>query len=340
MSVFPTQYSTLSSLALGEFLGKAYGLGEVICKFLTRNVSDTYVLEGESDKYIFKLYRDAHRHVDEIKAEAELLTILKERGAKVAYPISDLAGNQLQSFNAAEGTRYGILFNFAPGKFTRDLTEKRLRIIGQEMAFIHNITSEIELQFPRRVYDVQTTLIGPLENIKPAFVELPDEYAYLKETTQKVIAKLSQFDLSKFSYGYCHYDFLPKNFHFDENDLVTFFDFDFAGKGVLANDLMSFFVHFFFEVEHKFLTKEEADRQFAQFITAYREVRPLSDAEIEAIPYLGYAFWLFFFEFYQLQYEDWSNTFFGPTFKKQRVALMKKWIGLYCDFSSLEKQPF
>jgi len=38
--------------------------------------------------------------------------------------------------------------------------------------------------------------------------------------------KLAQLDVSAFSTGYCHFDFLPKNFHFD-GDSVTFFDFDF-----------------------------------------------------------------------------------------------------------------
>ena len=332
MSVFPTQYSTLSSDALGDYIQKAYGLKNITCRLLVRNVSDTYILENESEKYIFKLYRDAHRKLDEIKAEVELLNILKERNAKISYPVPDLNHKQIQSFQAAEGIRNGILFSFAEGKPTHDFYDSRLQTIGKEMALIHNVTSGISLEYPRRTYDVQTTLSEPLKYIQPEFAELPEEYEWLKTTAEKVAEKINQFDLSKFSYGYCHYDFLPHNFHFDEHDNITFFDFDFAGKGLLANDLMTFYMHYFFEVHFKKQTQEEADQRFEVFLKAYREVRPVSDEEIAAIPYLGFAFWVFFLEFYQLHFEDWSNTFYTLRFKKERMGWIRSWVEKYFKF--------
>ena len=332
MPIFPTQYSMLSTGALKDYLEQAYGLSNMSCKLLIHNVSDTYLLSGSDEKYIFKLYRDSHRKLDEIRAEVELLNILKEKGAKISYPVLDLKNEQIQSFNAAEGIRNGVLFSFAEGKPTHDYYDSRLQTIGREMAFIHNITSQVQLKNPRRTYDIQTTLIHPLEYIKPVFAEMTEDYTWFQSMTEKVVEKIRQFDLSKFSYGYCHYDFLPHNFHFDEHDNITFFDFDFAGKGLLANDIMTFFIHFFLEVNFKKLTQEEADQKFKIFILAYREVRELSDEEIEAIPYLGFAFWVFFMEFYQLHFEDWSNTFFGPRFIKERVALIKQWVDWYCKF--------
>src|SRR6185437_14212014 len=103
MEIFPTQYSTLSSRALNTFISYRYGFGETSCRLLIRNVSDTYLIENANDKYIFKIYRDAHRKLDEIKGEVELLTILADRAARVSYPLSDLSGEKIQSFNAAEG---------------------------------------------------------------------------------------------------------------------------------------------------------------------------------------------------------------------------------------------
>ena len=332
MTIFPTQYSLLSSAALGKYLGEVYGFHGVTCKLLIHNVSDTYILESQNQRFIFKIYRDSHRKEDEIKAEVELLNILKENGAKVSYPISDLKGEFIQSFNAAEGTRFGILFTFAVGKPTHDYDENRLQIIGREMAAIHNITSVINLVNPRRTYDIETTLNRPLESIKPAFSEFPEDYVWLHSTTEKVVEILKQFDTTKFSYGYCHYDLLPHNFHFDEQDNITFFDFDFAGKGFLANDLMTFFVHFFFEVNFKKMTQEEADVKFNVFVAAYREVRPISEEEINAIPYLGFAFWVFFLEFYQMHFDDWSNTFFNSRFKKERMGWIRNWVEWYCRF--------
>ncbi len=332
MKIFPTQYSMLSTEALKDHLQTAYGLTNMTCKLLVHNVSDTYLLQNDTEKYIFKLYRDSHRKLEEIQAEVELLHILKKKETKVSYVIPDLNGNQIQSYNAAEGIRNGVLFSFAAGKPTHDYHPSRLEAIGTEMARIHEVTAHVELSFPRKVYDIETTLLHPLRYIQPEFADLPDDYEWLKATTEKVANKIAQFDLSKFSYGYCHYDFLPHNFHFNEQDNLTFFDFDFVGKGFIANDLMTFFIHFFFEVYTKKQTQEEANANYQIFVDAYRKVRPVSEEEIAAIPYLGFGFWMFFLEFYQLHFEDWSNTFYTLRFKKERMGWMRNWVEWYCRF--------
>ncbi|WP_419700911.1 phosphotransferase enzyme family protein [Mucilaginibacter sp. NFX135] len=332
MTPFPAQYSTLSAPALKDYIATAYGINLINCKYLLRGVSDTYVLEAADSKYILKIYRDPHRSLSEIQGEVELLNMLKEYGANVSYPLVDIFGGQIQKFDAAEGSRYGIVLSYAGGKPVLDLSDEQLKTVGREMATVHNITSVVKLNYKRKAYTTDSTLIQPLKTLKPAFAELPGEYIYLKETVMQVIRKLNTFDTEKFSYGYCQYDFLPKNFHFDDNGGITFFDFDFAGQGHLANDLMSFFVHFFMHVFTGKLTDEEADRMYQVFIAAYREVRPVSDQEIKAIPYLGVGFWIFYLGFQYENFDDWSNPFFGPKFIKDRVSLIKVWVDKYCEF--------
>ena len=332
MTPFPAQYSTLSALALKDYIAAAYGINLISCKYLLRGVSDTYTLTAADAQYILKIYRDQHRSLSEIQGEVELLNMLKEYGAKVSYPLVDIFGGQIQKFDAAEGTRYGIVLSYAQGKPVLDLNDEQLKTVGREMAAVHNITAVVKLNYARKAYATDTTLTSPLNILEPAFADLPDEYAYLKETATQVIQKLNTFDTEKFSYGYCQYDFLPKNFHFDDKDQITFFDFDFAGQGHLANDLMSFFVHFFMHVFTGKLTDKEADSMYQVFIAAYREVRPVSDDEIKAIPYLGVGFWIFYLGFQYENFDDWSNLFFGPKFIKDRVALIKVWVDKYCEF--------
>lgn len=328
MDVFPTQNSTLSSKALKIHLAQIYGLDIETCKLLLRNVSDTYLLEGVDTKYIFKIYRNKHRKFEEISAEVELLNELHVNGAKVAYPLTAVDESQLQSFNAAEGTRYGVLFSYAKGTVVLNLLPEQLKALGREMATVHDITSKVTLQNPRRAYTVSTMLLEPIKMVKPAFESIESEYNYLKETSEEIAEKIDQLNLTKFSYGYCHYDFLPKNFHFEGNN-ITFFDFDFAGKGYLINDISSFYIHYFLEVYYGKMTQEEADNAFTIFVEAYREVRPLSEEELAAIPYFGYAFWIFYMGFHYENFDDWSNIFFGPRFLKDRTALIKKWVEWY-----------
>lgn len=325
MNIFPTQYSTLSSKALNIKLQESHGLRGTTCRLLIRNVSDTYVLENATEKYIFKIYRDAHRKLEEIRGEVELLTILFEKGAKVSRPIPDKSGEMLHVFNAAEGTRYGVLFSWAQGGVVYTMTHEQLETVGREMAAIHNITSSIELSHYRKEYSINTTIIDPIKIIEPAFTGLEEEYAYLKDTAIDVVAKYNLFS-ADFNYGYCHYDFFPKNFHFTAAGEITFFDFDFAGKGILAYDITSFFIHYFMEVTSGKITEQQGRDAFKTFVAAYRKVRPLSNEEINAIPYLGFGFWVFYLGFQYENFDDWSNLFFGPKFLKDRVALIKKWM--------------
>jgi Ser/Thr protein kinase RdoA (MazF antagonist) len=326
MPIFPTQYSTLSSKALNGYLQQRYKLTDTQCRLLIKNVSDTYVLEDNTSKYIFKIYRDAHRKLEEIKGEVELLTILQQGGAKISHPIKDLHGEVLQQFEAAEGIRYGVLFTWAHGQVVYNMTEEQLTVLGKEMALIHNISSSIKLNYFRKSYTAESTIVQPLKTIEPAFAGLHEEYNYLKTTAWAVTQKLEQYSKSNFSYGYCHYDFLPKNFHFAEGDQITFFDFDFAGQGLLANDITSLLIHYFLEVNYGKISVEEGRLAFKTFVNGYLKVRPLANEEIQAIPNLGFAFWVFYLGFQYENFDDWSNAFFGPKFLKDRVALIKKWM--------------
>lgn len=329
MSIFPTQYSVLSAKALQGYLSEQYGFTVINCALITHNVSDTYLVETTSAKYVFKIYRDAHRSYAEIMGEMELLEYYANNGASVSYPVRDTSGKWLLSFNAAEGTRYGTLFTFAQGKNVYMMSDTQLKRVGTEMAKLHLLSSSAILSYPRRKYTIASTLVAPLKVIQPAFKEMEEEYNYLVEVAAHAVDELSKIDTSNFSYGYCQYDFLPKNFHFEGEDKLTFFDFDFAGEGYLINDITTFYIHFFFDVYYGKLTKEEAERSFNVFLEAYRKVKPVSEEEIRSMRYFGLGFWLFYFGFHQENFDDWSNSFFTPTFIKSRIPLIKRWMAYF-----------
>ena len=332
MPLFPTQYSTLSAAALAAWAAQAYGLPGCTGRYLVRGVSDTYLLETPTAKYILKLYRRTHRSRAELAGEVELLLLLHRQGGRVAPPLADLAGEYVQDFAAAEGLRHGVLFAFAPGAPAYDLSDAQLRTVGREMGALHNSTAGLQLSYPRPTYDVARTITQPLRTLASAFADYPEGLAYLRDTAARVTAKLVGLDTQAFSYGHCHYDFLPKNFHFDAADNLTFFDFDFAGQGFLVNDVMTFFVHCFLHRFTKRVSQADAERQFALFVASYREVRPLSPAELAAIPYLGFAFWTFYLGFAHDNFEDWSNSFLSPRYLRERVGLIRQWVDWYCVF--------
>lgn len=332
MPIFPTQYSTLSSTALKNFLQEEYGFEILICNYLLRGVNDHYLIETKDQKFIFRIYRNTHRTLEEISSEVFFLDTLREKGSGISYPVSSVKKEQILKFDAAEGTRYGVLFSYAQGESVSLLSDQQLARLGKELAQIHKVSAEITLPFRRQEYDVNTTIRQPVKALKPIFDKNPNIAAWIDDTMNKVIQKLDSLELSKFSYGYCHYDLLPKNFHFDKEDQITFFDFDFLGKGPLVNDLMTFWIHLSLHATFKKISQEEADRQFSVFIAAYREIRQLPENEIAAIPYLSFGFWMFFMNYHQEHFDDFSNPFFNPRYISERLELIKNLTDSYCHF--------
>ncbi len=295
--VFPATYSTLCPIALAQLVTTGYEIEDVRCRLLVRGVGDTYLIEASSGRYILRAYRRSHRNLQQIEEETALLLALKQAGISVSYPVTDSSGKVIQTLEAAEGKRHAVLFSYAPGKAVRQLTEQQLRILGREMARFHQVSSTLTLGKARWHFDTETTLFKPLALLEPAFSGDAESYAWLQDTAKRIEQKLWQADTSGFSKGYCHFDFLPKNFHFD-GDAITLFDFDFMGYGWLIYDIASFWQHLMLEVYAGRMTQRAADDAYSALLEGYREYRRISNPELVLVPYLSIGFWLFYMGFH------------------------------------------
>lgn len=327
-SIFPATYSTLCPLALAAFITEKYPLGNVQCKFLVRGVGDTYLVTAPQTRFILRIYRTTHRSLPQIKEEIQLLQALKQAGVSVSYPVADITGETIIKLEAAEGERYGVLFSFAPGEVVRLLNETQLYNLGHEMAGFHIVSSAIKLGDARWRFDLDTTLFRPLEKLRLHFEQNPEAYAWLKETAAHAAEKLSQLAASGFAEGYCHFDFLPKNFHF-RDDAVTFFDFDFMGYGWLVNDIMTFWQHLALDVYTGRMTQQAADVAYHTFLTGYRAKRAVSEQELAAVPYLSLGFWLFYMGFHTTH--DQFYTFSQPVHLKSYTGILRNIVNTYWD---------
>ncbi len=296
-SVFPAVYSTLCPNALAALIEREYNLADVHCKLLVRGVGDSYLVSSANQRYIIRVYRTTHRKLEQIEEEVKLLLELQVAGVSVSYPIPDQQGQVIQKLPAAEGERYAVLFSYAYGQVVRTMNPFQLQMLGKEMALFHNVTMGKGADTVRWTFDLTYTLHRPLGLLNPVLEENSEGYAWLQSAVKQVEKKLNDLEYSLFPSGFCHFDFLPKNFHFDV-DKVTLFDFDFMGYGCLVNDIMSFWQHLTLEVYTGRMQQAAADEAFDHFLNAYRQHRFLSDQELAAIPYLSLGFWLFYMGFH------------------------------------------
>lgn len=326
--VFPATYSTLDPEALAQLIKNHYALGNVHCAFLVRGVGDTYLVEAQSKKFILRVYRSSHRTLPQIKEEVDLLLHLKKAGVSVSYPIPATAGEAILEINAAEGTRYAVLFSYAPGKTERLLNDRQLQNLGREMAGFHLAASTFPKGNARWTFDFNTTMFAPLERLRPVFSEDQETYTWLQQMAKQVERRYSQTDTSHFSRGYCHFDFLPKNFHFD-GDAVTLFDFDFMGYGWQLNDIMSFWQHLVLDVYTNRTTRAAADNAYQVFLEGYRERRAVSEEELKAVPYLAIGFWLFYMGFHTTH--DQFRVFTQPPHPKAYAGIIRYIVEKYWE---------
>lgn len=325
---FRAIYSTLSAEALTTLVAEKYKLENIQCRFLTRGVGDTYLVQSPNEQFILRIYRDTHRSLPQIKEELSLLLALKDAGVSVSWPIQDHSGTHIQPLQAIEGIRHAVLFSYAPGTAVSMLNDQQLRNFGREMARFHNVSSALSPETSRWSFDTETTLFKPLRMLQTVKTQDPETYAWLQQTAQRAQEKLSQTDTSGFSKGYCHFDFIPKNFHFD-GDAVTLFDFDFMGYGWLVNDIMSFWQHLMFDVYAGRATQQASDDAYAVFLEGYREHRAVSDHELAMAPCLTLGFWLFYMGFHTTH--DHFYTFTQPAYVKMFTGFLKHVVNTWWD---------
>ncbi|PWN71537.1 hypothetical protein C1631_002625 [Chryseobacterium phosphatilyticum] len=317
---FPAIYSTLCPVVLSSLITDQYELENVECKFLVRGVGDTYFVNSQHERFIFRVYRPTHRTLSVIEEEINLLLALKEAQVSVSYPIADVQGAYILKINAIEGDRHAVLFSFAPGKVVRQMSKSQLCALGNEMARFHNVSALFQKSGARWNFDLDTMLYQPLERLKTVFTENQEDYIWLESKVNQIKNKFSKIDTEAFSTGYCHFDFLPKNFHFD-GDSVTFFDFDFMGYGWLVNDIMTFWQHLVLDVLSKKISYDEAMEAYHIFLQGYKEHRMISDLELEMVPYLTFGFWLFYMNFHTTH--DQFYAFSQPAYLKSYVGILK-----------------
>lgn len=326
MSLFPTIYSTLDPQALAALVTTRYELPDASGQLLVRGVGDTYLIQSSGQRFILRVYRGSHRSLSQINAEIEILTALKKATVPVSYPLADLQGNYIQQLEAAEGLRPAVLFTYAPGMTVNKLNDAQLKNLGRAMAAFHNVSASVKLKEERWEYNLTTIFDEPLQRLQPAFASIPAEYEWWQNAVQQAKSELTQLHLSDFSVGYCQYDFLPKNFHF-EGDAITLFDFDFLGRGWLVNDIMTFWTHLCLDVHFGRITQAEADRSYQLLLTAYRQVRPLSEAELKAIPYLSLGRWCYYMGFHMTH--DQFTALTQPAQLSMRTGVIRRLTEIY-----------
>lgn len=318
---FPAINSTLSPDGLGQLIQRKYGLSDKTeCRIFRLAMNHLYIVHDGENKYVFRVYTHNWRTKLEIEEEVRLLTLLKEAGRLVAFPIADQSNQFIQEIEAPEGTRFGVLFLYAKGTKTAKFSHQTSFLIGQALAKVHQSTENLKLM--RISYNTQNLLKNPVLRTKEFYSNNIAETKFLETLSSFLTPKIEHINAQKMRYGTVHLDVWFDNLHIDDEKEITFFDFDFCGNGYLCFDIS----YFLFQLFATHVNEEEYQVKADSFIKGYETVTKISNEEKKFLPYACLAIMTYYISVQCDRFDYWTNIFLNEDHLKRMVGNLRRWI--------------
>lgn len=276
MQTFPVEYSSLSTAALLQFVIEQYRLdNSAKIVFLKRGFNDTYEIISGNEKFICRVYKQGWRKLESVENELSLLLYLKQNNLSVSTPIESRSGKRMYEIYAPEGVRYLVLFSYAKGKRVRKLTVDQAFLLGVETAQLHQLTKNKKMEETAQNYGIENQFRHTISVVKSILINHPQQFQFLLRLEEYFLETLKSINKNELEEGICHGDLQAENFHIDDLNQFTFFDFDFFGKGYLVYDIGVFMWY-----DHKNKPPEIMNA----FLKGYESKRLLTATEHQFIP--------------------------------------------------------
>ena len=252
--------------------------------------NSNFLLETEAGRFILTVYEKRVRE-DELPFFLGLTRWLAQHGYPSATPMIDKAGEALKRVRG----KPCAIFSFLPGLSVRRPTAAHCKEAGQGLARLHLAAEGFPLT---RANDLGQEAWAPLfetlrndaENLKPGL-------AAVIEGDLAHIAAHWPTDLPR---GVIHADYFPDNVFFHGPVFAGAIDFYFACTDALAYDIAVALNAWCFEADGSFnITAARA------LVGGYESLRPLTDAERDALPVLAYGAAM---RFFLTRLHDWGAT--------------------------------
>jgi len=269
-------YSQLSPESVGCMVASQYDLdSKLTCKFYVLGLHDNYLIKCHEQKYILRIYRNNWRSEEDILFELEWLEFLHSKTDLVAELIKTKEDDLAFQIDSPEGPRLASMFRYADGNApgsTINVSEAEL--LGCTVANIHKLSDSFVPQHTRQVLDITYLLDRSLSDIKPYLDS--DKYSYLCSLREQLYISMPELEKAPSIHGLCIGDVNPTNFHIDNYNKITVFDFDQCGYGYRAFEIGKF-------ISSVRNHNEKHEIQEA-FLKGYQCIRRLSGIELQAIP--------------------------------------------------------
>lgn len=284
-------YTDINEIELGAFL-QHYDIGTLTSyKGIAEGVENTnYLLHTSGGSFILTLY-EKRVNPSDLPFFLNLMGHLSARGLDCPQPVVRRDGEMIGELAG----RPAAIVTFLEGMWMRRPTVAHCHAVGEGLARMHLAGADFAMQ-RRNGLTLQDW--RPLwEQSKPRADEVEPGLVREAETDLEF---LEQHWPASLPVGVIHADLFPDNVFFLNDQLSGFIDFYFACTDILAYDVAVCLNAWCFEKDNSFnLTKGAA------LLRGYTSLRPLSDAEAQALPVLARGAAL---RFMLTRLYDWLNV--------------------------------
>jgi homoserine kinase type II len=301
-------YTDITEDDLKRFLGQ-YDVGELTSyKGIAEGVENSnFLLHTTRDPLILTLY-EKRVEKNDLPFFLGLMQHLASRGLSCPLPLPRRDGELLGELSS----RPAALISFLEGMWLRKPDARHCREVGKVLAQMH---------LAGEGFSIRRENALSLEGWRSLWAKAADRADEVEEGLQEEVSSELEFlgahwpsDLPS---GVIHADLFQDNVFFLGDTLSGVIDFYFACNDLLAYDVSICLNAWCFEKDGAFnVTKGKA------LLEGYQSVRPLSQAEIEALPVLARGSAL---RFFLTRLYDWLTTPAGAlVVKKDPLEYLRK----------------
>ncbi len=284
-------YTEVSDDALRAFLA-FYEIGDVISfKGIAEGVENSnFLMRTVGGQYILTLYEKRVK-AEDLPFFIGLMEHLAQRNVTCPQPVRNRAGSALGELAGRPAT----IVTFLDGLWIRRPSARHCGEVGEALARMHLAGADFPL---KRVNAL--SLEGWRSLFRAAETRADEVAPYLREESAKELAFLDAHWPKGLPSGVIHADLFNDNVFFLGEILSGLIDFYFACNDALAYDLAICLSAWCFEPDNEFnVSKGRA------MIAGYERLRPLSAAEVAALPILARGAAL---RFMLTRLVDWLNV--------------------------------
>jgi homoserine kinase type II len=265
-------YTEVPDDEMAAFVAR-YGIGELLsAKGIAEGVENSnYLIRTTQGAFILTLY-EKRVNPDDLPFFLGLIQHLASRGVICPQPVSDSRGEMLGQLAG----RPAAIVTFLDGLSVRRPTSAHCQELGRGLALLHQAGADFAME---RVNALSVPGWRPLAEQAGA-----DADKVSPGLARRVAAEIAVHEAGwpqDLPRGVIHADLFPNNVFFIGDRLSGLIDFYFACTDAYAYDLAICLNSWCFEADGSFnLTKGQA------MLAGYESVRPLNEAEVEALPQL------------------------------------------------------